>query len=74
MLKVVPFVQSREMGGERSPWGPHYEGPCKRQDKLGASSQEPQEAIKEFNTGIEEVRLCASSTAGLEADRLIERD
>lgn len=44
--------------------GPHHEGPCKLYDKLGASSLKPQEAIKEFNPGAEEIRFCA--TAGLE--------
>lgn len=63
LLKVVPFDWSREMGVGKST-GPHHEGPCKLYDKLGASSLKPQEAIKEFNPGADEIRFCA--TAGLE--------
>lgn len=52
--------------------GPHHAGPCKLYKKLGTSSQELPEAIEEFKPESEKIRFCASSTAGLEAERISE--
>lgn len=78
MFHLTEAEKGRSAGGKKGDGGaevdkgPYHAGPCKLYNKLGGSSKERQEAIKEFKPGSEKNRFSASPTAGMEAERISE--